>query len=109
MSDNLPGAKTRIVYPTNYDPSYTIFDAIKVVSQPEIVGIVDDPRLSEEANLLARAFFANLTATLEEIEEVGIDQIDGDKLPYSDLSAYMDNFFDAHPDKCVESNLTTEN
>ncbi len=106
MANHVPGLE--IVYPTNYDPYYTILDAMTAVSKPEIVSIVDDPRLSEEANLFAKALFANVAATLEQAEEVGIDEVDGDKLPYSDLNPYMDKFHDAHPDECIEPDIAVE-
>ncbi len=100
MSDNLPGVE--IVYPTNYDPYYTLFDVMKAINKPEIVGIVDDPRLSEEANLFAKVLFANIAATLEHVEQFGVDEVDDAKMPYPDSGPYLGDFYDAHPDDCVD-------
>ncbi len=99
MSDNIPNIE--VIYPANYDRDYTIVDAMKAVSQPEIVGILDDPNLSNSVRPFAEAFFANIAAIMEQVEEVGIDEVEHIELPYPDIDQTADAFYSAHADECV--------
>lgn len=93
-----------MIYPVDFDHDYTIVNALEEITKPEVLAIVNDPKLPVEVQLFANKFFANAEASLEQVEAVGHDQIDFTKLPYSNLERNVDAFEKvarANPDECV--------
>ena len=83
-----------------------LIDSLGDILKPSIAGIVDDPGLSEELQLFAAAFFAQLEAVEEQTRAVGWANIDRARLPYQDFDDMpyekeFDEAFIANPDKCV--------
>ena len=83
-----------------------LIDSLGEILEPSIAGIVDDPGLSEELQLFAEAFFAQLEAVEEQTRTVGWANIDRARLPYQDFDDMpyekeFDEAFIANPDKCV--------
>ena len=83
-----------------------LIGSLDEILEPSITGIVDDPGLSEELQLYAEAFFANIEADKEQIRTVGYENFDNSQSPYQDLddmpyAKEFDEAFIANPDKCV--------
>ena len=83
-----------------------LIGSLDEILEPSIAGIVDDPGLSEELQLYAEAFFANIEAEKEQIRAVGYENFDNSQLPYQDLddmpyAKEFDEAFIANPNKCV--------
>ncbi len=106
----IPGFE--VILPANLDPDYTILDALEEITKPEIVGIVNDPRLSEELQLYAKGFFEDVDSMIEQTEAVGYDKVDHTKFPYPDSNDLphadaFDKAILAHPNECVDPGGTT--
>ena len=83
-----------------------LIGSLDEIQEASIVGIVDDPELSEELQLFAEAFFAYIEAFEDQIRTVGYENLDRSQLPYQYLDdiPYKKEFseaFIANPDKCV--------
>ncbi len=105
IAEQIPGAE--VIYPANFDHNYTILDAIEQISKPEIVGIVNDPRLSQELQDYAKGFFADFKSMVEQTRTVGHANVDHTKFPYPDFNdlPHADAFDKAalaHPSECID-------
>ncbi len=105
MAEQIPGLE--VVLPANLDPDYTILNALEEITKPEIVGIVNDPRLSEELQLYAKGLFEDFGSMVEQTEAVGYDKVDHTKFPYPDFDHLphadaFDKAILAHPNECED-------
>ncbi len=83
-----------------------LIDSLEEIREPSIAGIVDDPGLSKELQLFAKALFAYIEVFEAQIRAVGYENFDRTRLPYQDFMdmPHAKEFNDAaiaNPDKCV--------
>ena len=67
--------------------TYGFLDALDSISEPQIIGVVDDQSLSEELQVFAKAFFEWVEAIEEQAKAVGFIGIDYSQLPYKDFES----------------------
>ena len=80
-------------------------ESLGEILEPSIAGIVDDPGLSEELQLFARAFFSFIEVKEEQTKAVGWANIDLTWVPYDfEDWPHVEEFNEAviaNPDKCA--------
>ncbi len=96
----------QIVYPADYDHDYTLIDALEEISKPEVVSIADSPQLSKEVQLFAKAFFEQVRADINQIDEITSEPVDYNKTHFAALEnlPYQDAFNEAtiaNADQCI--------
>lgn len=67
--------------------TYGFLDALDSISEPQIIGVIDDQSLSEELQVFAKAFFEWVKAIEEQAEAVGFIGVDYSQLPYKDFDS----------------------
>ena len=67
--------------------TYGFLDALDSISELQVVRVVDDPGLSEELQVFAKAFFEWVEAIEEQAKTVGFIGVDYSKLPYKDFDS----------------------
>ncbi len=96
--------RQEIIYPADYDHEYTLIVALKEMSTPEMVSIADDPQLSKEFQLLAKAFFEQVRTDIKRLEEIGPDGLDFDNFPFFELEdmPFLQTLYEgeANSDEC---------
>ena len=87
--------------PTLETNSYGFLDALDAIQEPQITGVTDDPGLSEELQIFAKALFEMIAAIEEQAKVVGYRDIDYSQLPYKDV--------DSLPNADILAQTVTEN
>lgn len=67
--------------------TYGFLDALDSISELQIVRVVDDPGLSGEIQVFAKAFFEWVEAIEEQAKAVGFLGVDYSQLPYKDFDS----------------------
>lgn len=73
--------------PTLETDSYGFLNALSAIQEPQIARVVDDPGLSEELQVFAKAFFDMIEAIEEQAKVVGYRDIDYSQLSYKDMDS----------------------
>lgn len=73
--------------PTLETNSYGFLDALSAIQEPQIARVVDDPGLSGELQVFAKAFFEMIEAIEEQAKVVGYRNVDYSQLTYKDIDS----------------------
>ena len=106
-------ADEELEVPTQNADTHIYLNALSAIQEPQIARVVDDPGLSEELQVFAKALFEMIAAVEEQARIVGYRNIDHSQLPHKDIESLpnLDIFYKAvteNPTQCPSPDQDTE-